>query len=119
MKGRFGRYGQEIASNASSTGASRSSRHAFWATRQISRGSNDLGDEAYARGLRRCIHQADESALNDDEHWWSVVVEQAGYGDLQVTRKSRLTPHRRSPQDWIVPSQDPRAFRLTDPAHPG
>jgi len=27
-------------------------------------------------------HQADERALDSDEHWWAVVVEQAGDGNL-------------------------------------
>jgi hypothetical protein len=50
--------------------------------RQISRGSDGLDDEAYARDLRRYISRVDERALDGDEHWWTVVVEQAGYGDL-------------------------------------
>lgn len=50
--------------------------------RQISRGSEDLDEESYAQELRRYINQVDEAALEGEEHWWAVVVEQAGYGDL-------------------------------------
>jgi len=52
------------------------------AYRQISKGSDHLNDEAYASELRRYIEQVDPMALDDEESWWSVVVEQASYGDL-------------------------------------
>ena len=50
--------------------------------REVSRGSKGTDDEVYARELRRCIARTDETALEGDEHWWAVVVEQAGGGDL-------------------------------------
>lgn len=52
------------------------------AYRQISKGSDHLNDEAYASDLRRYIERVDPIALEDEESWWSVVVEQASYGDL-------------------------------------
>lgn len=52
------------------------------AYRQISRGSDHLGAEAYASDLRRYVERVDPIALADEESWWSVVIEQAGHGDL-------------------------------------
>jgi hypothetical protein len=50
--------------------------------REMSKGSDHLRDEAYAEELRRYIHRVDNQALADEESWWSVVVEQASYGDV-------------------------------------
>jgi hypothetical protein len=52
------------------------------AYREIGKGSEHLSDEAYAGELRRYILRVDPTALDDEESWWSVVIEQAGYGDL-------------------------------------
>jgi hypothetical protein len=52
------------------------------AYRQISKGSDHLNDNAYASDLRRYIERVDPIALDDEESWWSVVVEQASHGDL-------------------------------------
>jgi hypothetical protein len=52
------------------------------AYREISKGSDHMDDETYAEDLRRYVVRVDPRALDDEESWWSVVVEQAGYGDL-------------------------------------
>jgi hypothetical protein len=52
------------------------------AYREIAKGSDHLNDEAYASEVRRYIQRVDPTALDDEESWWSVVVEQASCGDL-------------------------------------
>jgi hypothetical protein len=52
------------------------------AYREISKESDHLAEEAYADDLRRYVLRLDPRALEDEESWWSVVVEQANYGDL-------------------------------------
>jgi hypothetical protein len=52
------------------------------AYRNISKGSSHLDDASYAEDLRRYIVGVDPAALQDAESWWSVVIEQASYGDL-------------------------------------
>jgi hypothetical protein len=49
--------------------------------RDMSKASDQVKDQAYAEELRRYIRRVDGAALQDEESWWSVTVEQARYGD--------------------------------------